>query len=331
MLRIRTFVAIATIAATLTACGSSSKSTPKGGLDAALALAPQDATSVLFTQWSAFGNVDDPKNPAMAGELASYDVLIQSDLGFKSTQATWEADVLGSGAPMTVLKFDGKFDFGAVETKLVSLGYEKATADGRDVLSRGSMPDSDDKMWEVPMGTVGIDRDRQLMVSTGGGVDSVQAFLAGGSSLLDRSDVKQLAGKIGTVTTAAVAVGNQACEPLSAIGARMSPAALQRVRQQFTALGSFSPFTADIIGVRTSGASLAALAFADSAAARANAKARAAAPNVMATIMGVEPNRLTVDATTVSGSVLALELHLADPRVLPEAVNNRALGFDVCL
>jgi hypothetical protein len=296
-----------------------------------LALAPQNATSVLFTEWSAFGNVDDPKNPAMAGELASYDLLIQSDLGFKSTQATWEADLLGSGAPMTVLQFDGRFDFGAVETKLVGLGYKKATADGRDVLSRGGMPDSDDKMWEVPMGTVGIDRDRHLMVSTGGTADSVKAFFAGGSSLLARSDVKQLAGKVGTLTTAAVAIGNQACQPLSAIGARMPPAAIQRLRQQFTALGPFSPFTADIVGVRASGPSIAALAFADAAAARANAKARAAAPRLMATIKGVEPDRLSVDATTVSGSVLALELHLADPRVLPEAVTSQALGFDVCL
>src|SRR5262249_51518418 len=83
VLRIRTFVAIAmTLAgvAGLAACDSSSASKPTSGLEAVLKLAPQNATSVLFTQWSAFGNVDDPKSPRMAGELAGYDQLIRSDL-----------------------------------------------------------------------------------------------------------------------------------------------------------------------------------------------------------------------------------------------------------
>jgi hypothetical protein len=323
------------IAATLAACDSSSKSSSKSGLDAALALVPQNATSVEFTEWSAFSNPADPQNPAIAGALVSYNLLIQSDLGFKPTDATWEADILGPGAPMTVLEFGDTFDFDAVESKLTGLGYKKTTVDGRDILAHPlDLSSAQDKEWELPMATVGIDRDRHLMVATGSTGDSVKTFLAGGPSLLDRSDVRKLAGKVGSLTAAAVSVDDQACQPLAAVGARMPPAALQRLRQQFTALGTFSAFTADIVGVRTSGAAstaTAALAFADAAAARDNAKARAAAPRVMAAVRGTETDRLSVDSTTVFGSVVTFTLHLSDPRVLPEAVVNRALGFDVCL
>lgn len=92
---------------------------------------------------------------------------------------------------------------------------------------------------------------------------------------------------------------------------------MQRLRQQFTALGTVSQFEADIVGVHSSGGTstgTAALAFSDSAAARAN-----------------EPDQLSVDTTEVSGSVLTLSLHLSQPRVRSEAVVSRALGFDVCL
>ncbi len=319
--------------ASLTACDSS-KPKPNSGLAAALALAPQNATLVLFTDWAAFGHKDHAQTRAFAGSLANYDLLLGDALGFRSTDAAWEADVTSaSGAPVTILQFDDKTDLGAVEAKFVAQGYHKSSSDGHDMLVRPAQLSADpNKTWEISLGAVAIDSKRHLMVAAGA-PDAVNPILGNGPSLGERADVKAL-GRVGPLVSAAVSVGKSACQPLAQLsGGRMPPATLQQLRQRFTALGTLSPFTADIVGVPAAAGTtgLAALTFADAGAARANAKARAAAPPVMSAMIGAQPDAIKVTSASASGPVLKLALQTSRPPVLPEAVANRSLGFDVCL
>lgn len=329
-----TWAVLVLLIGSLAAC-SSSKPTPKSGLAAALDITPADAKSVLYTDWAALGHRQDAHTAAFAGQLVSYDVLIQKALGFRSTDASWEADIINSsGAPVGVFQFDGTTDLNAVADRLVGQGYHKSTSGGHDVLT-GPGPagmSSDDKQWMISMLAVGIDTKRELLMS-GPNVAAVNAIFQGGRSLAGRGDVKALSGRVGPLRTGAVSVDSAACQPLSMIGGpRTSPLMQQQLRQRFTALGSFSRFTADIVGLPTgSGSSgLAALTFPDGSAARANVTARSAAPKVMSTLVGSSADSINVSSATVKGPVLMLSLQTSDPRVLPQAVQQRALGFDIC-
>ncbi|HEY3088814.1 MAG TPA: hypothetical protein VGJ59_12200 [Jatrophihabitantaceae bacterium] len=101
---LRLFAVAVLVAPTVVGCGSSSS--PPTGLAAALFIAPRDASTVLFTDWAAFGHKSSAGGPAFAGNLVAYDQQIATDLGFHSTDALWEADVIRpDAAPATVLDF----------------------------------------------------------------------------------------------------------------------------------------------------------------------------------------------------------------------------------
>ncbi|HZE48377.1 MAG TPA: hypothetical protein VE074_02375 [Jatrophihabitantaceae bacterium] len=318
----------------LAACSSSKNSSDKegDGLSAALALAPSNSSAVLYTDWSALGHQYKPQTPAFVGTLTSYDVLIRDDLGFGPADAQWEADATSpSGGPVTILQFDGKTDLGPVAGKLAALGYTKSDAGGRQILTGSiSLAAATTHEWIVAMTVAGIDTARHLLVA-GHDAATVQAILSGGASFGDRADAKAAVDALGSVASAAVSVGASACAQLAS--ARLSPDVMAQAHEKFTALGTFSSFSALAVGVRdvagTTG--VAALTFPDAASARSNEKARSAAPPVMTDLLGTEPGAIKVDSSSVDGPVLRLSLQTTSPRVLAQAVTSRALGFDVCL
>jgi hypothetical protein len=326
---LRAFVAVCALSAGLAACSSSSGS-QASGLTAALDLAPQDATSVLYTDWAAFGHNGNVPGPQFAGDLDSFDTLLQSDLGFRSVDAQWEADILSSGPLAGVFQFPASTDLGAIEGKLVSLGYRKTRSGGHDVLS-GKLDTQ--RQWTIAMPVVGVDAGRHLLVAAHE-QSQVDAILGGGKRFTDLPSVRsvtQHAGA-GTPVGAVVAVGTSACTPLSTLGRNLAPLALAVVRAKFAALGTLTPFSADAVAsddVRGA-TGTAALAFPAASDARANLKARAAAPPIMNQLVSRTPDALTVTSSTVDGPVLTLALRTKNGRVLPQAMNTRALGFDLC-
>jgi hypothetical protein len=330
---LRTFCAALLIAASLAACGSSG-SAGDGDLVAALALTPRSATSVLYTDWAALGHgAADAHAPEFAGQLASYDRLMRDDLGFRSADARWEADItLPGAAPVAVFQFDGKTDLGKVAIELTSFHYAEFHSGSDVVLTGGSAQPDPEHLWELAMGAVAIDPLRNVLV-VGRDVNLVQSIAARGPSLGGRADVKAAVAQVGKVVGAALMVGAPACVPVAdVVGRSAPPAAVASLRRQLTALGTYSPFTVDAVGVTdaagTSGT--AALVFSDAAAARANRKARSAAPAVMSRAIGAAPDALVVDSSSVEGPVLKLSLRTSGPRVVPQAVDRRSLGFDVC-
>lgn len=330
---LRLFVAAALAATAVVACSSSSS--PSTGLAAALDVVPRDATSVLFTDWAAF-HKGAPNGPTFAGGLVDYDALLATDLGFRSADALWEADVTRPNAgPATVLRFPDKTDLAAVESRLARFGYTKTSAGGHDVLTgRGlSASASIEHGWQIPMQAVAIDANRHLLVA-GGAAGTVNGIFSGGKSLASRPDVQAVAKQVSNAVSAFVAVDKQACLPITALlGGHSTPQLTARIRQQIAPLGTFTPFTAEAVAVlSTSGdTGKAALAFPDASAAKANAKGRAAAPAVVNHLEQGQSNAIRVTGTSVSGAVLTLTLQSSSPRVLPQAVQTRALGLDLCL
>jgi hypothetical protein len=331
---LRLFAATALVVTTPVACSSSSSSSASG-LAAALSVAPRDATTVLFTDWAALGHTSSAGSPAFAGTLVSYDKLLATDLGFQSADALWEADVIRPNTgPATVLRFGDATDLGAVEAKLATFGYTKATVGGRDVLTGKSLSGSAsmEHFWEQAMHVVAIDAKRHLLVA-GFAAATVNGIFAGGASFASRPDVQAVAQRVGQAVGALVAVGEQACQPMTAIFRRETPSAAARLRQQIAGLGTFSPFSAEAVAVTSPSAHTgrAALAFPGEAAAKANVKGRAAAPPVINQMVTGRPDAIRVTGTQVAGAVLMLALQTSSPRALPDAANTRALGFDVCL
>ncbi len=334
MRALRTFGVAMLMAVGLCACDSS-KSAAHSGLAAALALTPQAASAVLYTDWSALGHGNVAQQaPEFAGALVSSDLPIQSDLGFRSTDAQWEADLtLPESAPVTVLKFDPKTDLRKIADRLITFGYQQSHTNGYDLLKRSAMPTDTNRIWQIWMRAVGLDRARHLLVASGD-PKMVQSVLDGGPSLGSRADVRTAVRHVGMVVGAAVSTGDAACPPVGSLtGKSATSYALAVLRQKFSALGSYSPFTVDVIGVPDAAAhtGTAALVFHDSAAARTNRQARSAAPPVVSQALGASPDALVVDSSSVDGPVLTLSLKTAGPQVLPQAVYRRSLGFDVCL
>jgi hypothetical protein len=332
-MRVLRLFAVTVLVVTTTVACSSSSSSSASGLAAALSVAPRDATTVLFTDWAALGHKSSAGSPAFAGTLVAYDKLLATDLGFQSADALWEADVIRPNTgPATVLRFGDATDLGAVEAKLATFGYTKATVAGRDVLTGKSLSGSAgvEHFWQQAMHVVAIDAKRHLLVA-GFAATTVNGIFAGDASFASRPDVQAVAQRVGQPVGALVAVGEQACQPITAIFRRDTPSA--RLRQQIAGLGTFSPFTAEAVAVTSPSAHTgrAALAFPGEAAAKANVKGRAAAPPVINQMVTGRPDAIRVTGTQVAGAVLMLALQTSSPRALPDAANTRALGFDVCL
>jgi hypothetical protein len=330
---LRLFAVAVLVASSLIACSSSSPALT--GLGAALYVAPRDATTVLFTDWAAFGHKSSADGPAFAGNLVAYDQQIATDLGFHSTDAMWEADVIRPGTgPATVLGFPDSTDLGAVEAKLATFGYTKTSVDNYDVLTGTSLSAGADMehAWEQAMHVVGIDTKRHLLVA-GAAAATVNSILAGGESLASRPDVRAVAQQAGHAAGAYIAVGAQACRPIGALLAHGTPRVDALLRQRIAALGTFSPFTAEAIAAPspTADTGRAALAFPDGRRARANAKGRAAAAPAISQLPTGQSNAIRVTGTNVTGAVLTLALQTSSPRMLPQAVHTGSLGLDVCL
>jgi hypothetical protein len=269
--------------ATVVGCSSSSSSPT--GLAAALFATPRDATTVLFTDWAAFGHKASADGPAFAGNLVAYDQELAADLGFHSSDAVWEADVTRPGTgPATVLGFAGGTDLGAVEAKLATFGYAQTTVGSHDVLTGKdlSAATGTEHAWQQAMHVVAIDAKRHLLVA-GFTAATVNAIFTSGQSLASRPDVRAVAQQVGHAVGAFVAVGEQACRPITALLGHGTPQVAALLRQRIAALGTFSPFTAEALAVPSPSADTgrAALAFPDGREARANARGRAAAPPVM--------------------------------------------------
>lgn len=161
----------------------------------------------------------------------------------------------------------------------------------------------------------------------------MNAIFTGARSLAGRPDVRAVAQRVGHAASAFVAVGEQACRPITSLLGHGTPQMVAVLRQRIAALGTFSPFTAEAVAVPSASADTgrAALTFPDERAAKANAKGRAAAPPVMNQLVTGRSNAIRVTGTDVTGAVLALNLQTSSPRVLPLAVQTGSLGLDVCL
>jgi hypothetical protein len=290
---------------------------------------------MLFTDWAALGHKSSAGGPAFAGNLVAYDQQIAADLGFHSADALWEADVIRpDAAPATVLDFGAGTDLGAVEARLATFGYTKTSMAGHDVLTGRSLSAGagTEHAWQVSMHVVAIDPKRHLLVS-GFAAATVNGIFADGLSLASRTDVRAVAQQAGPAVGAFVATGEQACQPITAVLGRATPQIGALLRQRVAALGAFSPFTALAVAVPSPSADTgrAALAFPDGRAAKANAEGRAAAPAMISQMVTGRANAIRVTGTNVTGAVLTLALHTSAPRVLPQAVQTRALGLDVCM
>jgi hypothetical protein len=307
---------------------------PSNGLGAALALAPRQALSVRYTDWAAYGHQGDPQTQAFAAALVSYDALTQPDLGFRSVDAEWEADIkLPHQASATVLQFSSRTDLVGVEAKLIAAGYHKARSARHDVLSlAGGITAAPDKPWTLVMSAVAIDNPRHLLVA-GVATEAVNSIFVG-PALGARSDMAAVIRRARGVVSAVAAVGDAACPPvgvaLTSVGKNF-PIAIRNAEQKFAELGHFTPFTADLVGLSepTATTGTAELIFPDSGAARANATARVAARSLMNELLGADTG-LRVASSSVDGSVLHLALQTSQPGVLTDAAAKRALGFDVC-
>jgi hypothetical protein len=291
---------------------------------------------VLFTGWAAFGHRGSADGPAFAGNLVAYDQQIATDLGFHSADALWEADVIRpDAAPATVLDFGAGTDLDAVAARLATFGYARTSIAGHDVLTGKSLSAGagTEHAWQMSMHVVAIDPKRHVLVA-GFAAATVNGIFTDGPSLASRPDVRAVAQQAGPAVGAyVVAVGEQACQPITAVLGHATPQIGALLRQRVAALGTFSPFTAEAVAVPSPSADTgrAALAFPDERAAKANAEGRAAAPAMISQMVTGRANAIRATGTNVTGAVLTLALHTSSPRVLPQAVQTRALGLDLCL
>jgi hypothetical protein len=359
VLRSRAYVGFVLVAASLSACTSSQSSStlsssrsssstlsaqstspskqaamPSNGLGAALALAPRQALSVRYTDWAAYAHQGDPQTQAFAAAFVSYDALTQPDLGFRSVDAEWEADIkLPHQAAATVLQFSSRTDLAGVEAKLIAAGYHKTRSGRHDVLNLpGGITAAPDKPWTLVMSAVAIDNPRHLLAA-GVTTEAVNSIFVG-PALGARPDMAALIRRATGLISAVAAVGDAACpsvgRELVSVGKNF-PIAIMNAEQKFAELGHFTPFTADLVGL-TEPAATAGTAermFPDSGAARANATARVAAPSLMNELLGADTG-LRVASSSTDGPVLHLALHTSQPGVLTDVAAKRTLGFDVC-
>ncbi|HEY3088815.1 MAG TPA: hypothetical protein VGJ59_12205 [Jatrophihabitantaceae bacterium] len=182
------------------------------------------------------------------------------------------------------------------------------------------------------MHVVAIDPKRPVLVA-GFAAATVNGIFTDGPSLASRPDLRAVAEQAGPAVGAYVAVGEQARLPITAVLGHATPQIGALLRQRVAALGTFSPFTAEAVAVPSPSADTgrAALAFPDERAAKANAEGRAAAPAMISQMVTGRANAIRATGTNVTGAVLTLALHTSSPRVLPQAVQTRALGLDLCL
>lgn len=282
---------------------------------------------VFYADWSMLGR---QKTTSFAGALVDFDDQIHRDLGIRSTDARWELDVQRlHGPPVEVLNYDRHTDLSGLAAKLTRLGYR---AEG-SILTDPTGQVSQERMWTVPLRTIGIDPVRHLLVGSSDAA-AVRSFVAVPSHPLGRAEsvvplLAQVAARQGRTATAAIAVGSAACVPLDNIMRNASPAMLAAVRQQFS--GTFTPPRAEITATAspTDTTALNALTFPDHRTAEANQAARSAATQTLSRIAG-DANEVRATGSAVTGKVLSFDLTAKQPGAFRQRVMGSTLGPDLC-
>lgn len=288
---------------------------------------------MAYVDWAAYGHQGDPERPRFAGNLTSYDPLTQTDLGFQSVDAEWEADVnLPLSKSATVLHFGPATDLAGVEAKLAAAGFRKTRAAQHDLLALpGGVTGALGKPWAEVVSVVAVDNARHLLVA-GVDPDAVNAIFAG-PALGTQPDVATLVRRAKGLVTALIGVGERACQRVGLeLRGNTSPISIMSAEQKLARVGHFTPFTADLVGLTepSSTTGTADLVFPDAGAARANVAPRSAAPPVMGEILGADTG-LRVGSASVDGAVLHLVVRASQPGVLTDVAGKGGLGFDICL
>jgi hypothetical protein len=323
--RVVAVLVAATMSAATAACSPDDK-VPDNPLATALsAVSTMVSGRVSFTDWSLLGGKDST-NVAFAGQLVSSDDQLQEDLGFRSTDAQWELDVVYPRASIVMLHFDTGLV--VVQDKLRRLGYHQ---DGK-IFTHSADPS---RIWTLTLGAVGVDVDKHLLVGGNEPVLVKDALGTPGDTFAQNFMVKPLLNlatkKLAHIATASVGIGTYACVPLTAlVGKTATPAMLATVRNQLK--GTFTDPDAEITAMAgaTDTTALDAMSFTNEQTAKNNQAGRTAAAQLVNAMQTGGAGMYQATNGTVTGPVLSFDLTAQRPGEFAQRINNGGLGVDVC-
>ena len=306
-------------------------------LQQAVALAPNDAQRLTWTDWAGVrdelgtDNLDRLLDQGFSADLTSTSALVgsaptlQQRYGFSPQSLEWELFSQGTDAAVVLMGLaDGAVD--TVADRLRDLGYtEPDDATGVWLGSNDLLARIGDVTPELTYLSLDEDRDLLLGSDTEAGVERALDELDDDAE----PDVAEVTEAVGSPLSAAVYTGDQACNALAMAGA--DPADQAAAAELVAEAGEIDPVTGFAIGERRGGDLRVALSFETEDQARDNADSRAALAAGPAPGQGGDfGDRFTLGDVVADGPVVTLELEPRDGAYVLSDLSSGPVLFATC-